>query len=76
VEDRTISSTDFRLVIEKYIFKRLPGVMGSKPGSSHFIYFLIFTTLPVSHSGSPGYCNILKILREGQDLPVLEQGFV
>jgi hypothetical protein len=32
---------------------RLPGV-GSEPGPLDLIYFLIFTTLPLSHSGFPG----------------------
>jgi hypothetical protein len=43
------------IVIQKLIqtfLKRLPGV-GSEPGSSQFHLFLIFTTVPLSHSGSP-----------------------
>jgi hypothetical protein len=36
-----------------YFFKRgCPG-WGANPGPLNFIYFLIFTTLPLSHSGSP-----------------------
>jgi hypothetical protein len=43
-------------------FKGCPG-WGAKPGPLNFIYFLIFTTLPLSHSGSPLWdrCLILKI---------------
>jgi hypothetical protein len=32
--------------------KGCPG-WGANPGPLNFIYFLIFTTLPLSHSGSP-----------------------
>jgi hypothetical protein len=39
--------------IGKFFLKRLPG-LGSKPGSSQFHLFShFFTTLPLSHSGSP-----------------------
>jgi hypothetical protein len=35
-------------------FKRnCPGWWGANPGPLDFVYFLIFTTLPLSHSGSP-----------------------
>jgi hypothetical protein len=39
---------------KKFFFKkkRLPGV-GANPGYLDYIYFLIFTTLPLSHSSSP-----------------------
>jgi hypothetical protein len=35
-----------------FFTKRLPRV-GANPGPLDLIYFLIFTTLPLSHSGSP-----------------------
>jgi hypothetical protein len=34
-------------------FKRGCQGWGANPGPLNFIYFLIFTTLPLSHSGSP-----------------------
>jgi hypothetical protein len=38
---------------DDFLKKRLPGV-GSEPGSSQFHFiFSFFTTLPLSHSGSP-----------------------
>jgi hypothetical protein len=41
---------------------RLPGGWGATPGPLDFIYFLIFTTLPLSHSGSPAnlFFQVLK----------------
>jgi hypothetical protein len=35
---------------------------GANPGPLDFIYFLIFTTLPLSHSGSLNLKNALKII--------------
>jgi hypothetical protein len=32
--------------------------VGSNPGPLHFIYFLIFITLPLSHSGSPIFLHL------------------
>jgi hypothetical protein len=49
------SDPHFRISsVQKILFlkKRLPGV-GSEPGASQFHLFLLFTTLPLSHSGSP-----------------------
>jgi hypothetical protein len=33
---------------------------GANPGPLNFIYFLIFTTLPLSHSGSPRTVVVCK----------------
>jgi hypothetical protein len=42
--------------------KRLPGVRwGANPGPLHFIYFLIFSILPLSHSGSPPNPFVVKL---------------
>jgi hypothetical protein len=42
-------------------FKRgCPG-WGANPGPLDFIYFLIFTTLPLSHSGSPTWAVFYKL---------------
>jgi hypothetical protein len=47
------------LCINIFLLKRLPGV-GSEPGSSWFHLFShFFTTLPLSHSGSPSCVLIL-----------------
>jgi hypothetical protein len=36
-----------------FLKKRLPGGGGANPGPLGSFYFIIFTTLPLSHSGSP-----------------------
>jgi hypothetical protein len=40
-------------------FKEVARGWGANPGPLDFIYFLIFTTLPLSHSGSPYWANSL-----------------
>jgi hypothetical protein len=38
-----------------YILKKeVAGGWGANPGPLNLIYFIIFTTLPLSNSGSPG----------------------
>jgi hypothetical protein len=39
-----------------FLIKGCPG-WGANPGPLDFIYFLIFTTLRLSHSGSPQQMN-------------------
>jgi hypothetical protein len=48
------------VVSAKTFLKRLPGV-GSEPGSPQFCLFSLFTTLPLSHSGSPGAKTVAHV---------------
>jgi hypothetical protein len=55
----TTSGTDVII----FFLKGCPG-WGANPGPLDFIYFLIFTTLPLSHSGSPRCYDFKNIFGE------------
>jgi hypothetical protein len=51
-----------------HFFKEDARGWGANPGPHNFIYFLIFITLPLSHSGSPTLGIFLKITEVAQIL--------